>query len=284
MAIAGPWATILGAIWTNKIVVQRLTDYIWLGSSTALNEPQIRRNARIFHALGQNLKRLESYYASLKIPPCSPTDSSHPRYHPSINEYSVSHDRTVQFKIIKALKQDSVCATFLAETLGEGSKRRVVVKFVRQYNEEAHRLLADKRMAPSLIYFGKIGTHDSDPSYGDLRMAVMDFVGGTTLHDYLGSTAPKFALNSIVTGIKSVLQVLHEHGFVFADLRSSNVMITEDGRINFIDFDWVGIDEKSVYPVMMSKLITWPPGVKGGVSVMKKEHDDYMLRQIFSCV
>ena len=34
LASGGPWLTVLGAIFTDKVVVQRLTDFIWVGTDT----------------------------------------------------------------------------------------------------------------------------------------------------------------------------------------------------------------------------------------------------------
>jgi len=35
-ANAGPWFAILGAVFTNKVIAQRLTDYIWVGMDATL--------------------------------------------------------------------------------------------------------------------------------------------------------------------------------------------------------------------------------------------------------
>jgi hypothetical protein len=35
-ANAGPWFAILGAVFTDKVIAQRLTDYIWVGMDATL--------------------------------------------------------------------------------------------------------------------------------------------------------------------------------------------------------------------------------------------------------
>ncbi|KIY64453.1 hypothetical protein CYLTODRAFT_101398 [Cylindrobasidium torrendii FP15055 ss-10] len=44
--IAGPWLSVCGAIFTSKAVVQRLTNYLWLGNSRAIDDSNILRIAR----------------------------------------------------------------------------------------------------------------------------------------------------------------------------------------------------------------------------------------------
>ena len=104
------------------------------------------------------------------------------RFFPSINTFCGSEGSIVKFKLIKHLELDSICTTFLAVTEAPVSKN-IVVKFVHRYNEEAHKLLADKDIAPKLLYYGKIiSVRDSYPSCGGLHMVVMDYVDGMTRH------------------------------------------------------------------------------------------------------
>jgi hypothetical protein len=181
IAIAGASIAILGAIWTDKIIVQRFTDYIWLAHDTIFNDEAIYRNARILYALARSLRRLEAFYQSLEIQSQSPIPKKlEPRYLPSINAYSGPDATIINFTFIIPLELDPVCTTFLAKTEGPASSL-IVVKFVHRYNKEAHELLAAKGLAPKLRYCNKVGVRDGDPSYGRLRMTVMDFVDGETV-------------------------------------------------------------------------------------------------------
>jgi len=78
-------------------------------------------------------------------------------------------------------------------------------------------------MPPKLLYFGKVGVRDDDPSYSHLRMAVMDYVDGTTV-----DRAPNLP-SSFHEQVQAILTLLHQHGFVFGDLRGPNLMLTKDG-------------------------------------------------------
>ena len=71
----------------------------------------------------------------------------------------------------------------------------------------------------------------------------------------------------------------HAQAF-FGDLRPPNVMITNEGKVKLVDFNWVGEDGQARYPYLISSQISWAPGVKR-YAIMKKEHDLHMLEQLF---
>lgn len=62
LATSGPWIVILGAVFTDGLIIQRLTDYIWVGLDSTRNEIHIARVARIFYALRNGLENLKSFY------------------------------------------------------------------------------------------------------------------------------------------------------------------------------------------------------------------------------
>jgi len=271
LATAGPWFTILGAVFTDKWIVQRLTDFIWVGLDATLNEPHYNRVARIMHSLRRNVEKLREYYVRLKIVPSGLNDL-HPRYFPSIRAYRDENDRIVEFKYIQPLEIESTCVTFLARTTTNASKP-VVVKFVQRYGEEAHRLVAKENLAPQLFYYGKIGVPEGDPSYGHLRMVVMEYIDGETLNR--ATRIP----STFKDRIRHALNVLHDQGYIFGDLRQPNVMVTKNEEVKLIDFDWAGLHMKSQYPLLMSSNLTWPAGVEA-LSIMETWHDDDMLTRL----
>jgi hypothetical protein len=48
IATAGPWIVVLGAVITDGVIVQRLTDYVWVGIDSVLNESHITDVAESF--------------------------------------------------------------------------------------------------------------------------------------------------------------------------------------------------------------------------------------------
>ncbi|KDR79822.1 hypothetical protein GALMADRAFT_91974 [Galerina marginata CBS 339.88] len=274
VAAAGPWIVILGAVFTDGLVVQRLTDYIWVGLDSVLNEAHISRVARIFYALKNGLDNLKSYYEKAELPGDRdlPTES---RYFPSITAYSIG-DKLVHFKYLGFLEDGPDCMVLRAQTL-TAPALDIVVKFADRYGERAHRLLADNGLAPELLYCGSPRLNDEDPSYESLFMIVMGFVEGTTLAN---SKLNKETAETVRRTLGDALKLLHDNGLVFGDFRSPNVMITPAKGVSLIDFNWAGEEGQASYPYLISPGILWPPGVQP-LSVIKSDHDLQMLENMF---
>ena len=80
----------------------------------------------------------------------------------------------------------------------------------------------------------------NNPTYRQaISMVVMDYVDGDTF----GEAKTKVSKNLVETvrsTVQKALNLLHSHGLVFGDLRPLNVMITKDGKVKLIDFNWAG--------------------------------------------
>ena len=233
-----------------------------------------QRCNRVMLSLRRNVEKLREYYVGLNPIAVGPSNM-HPRFFPSVRAYNDEKAKIVEFRYIKPLELDATCVAFLAETLTD-SPKSVVVKFVQRYGDKAHRLLAEKNLAPQLLYFGKVGVQHGDPSYGHLSMVVVQYIDGMTLDN-----AKKIGRvpGTLVDQIKLALQHLHTNTFVFGDLRPSNVMITKNEAVKLIDFDWAGTHQESRYPLLMSPLLRWPAAVEG-LTIMDTGHDDDMLTRL----
>jgi hypothetical protein len=64
IAIVGPWLLILGAVFVDRIVVQELTDFIWIGRHP-FDDEKIKRVTQILTALGMGVGELDNYYSKL---------------------------------------------------------------------------------------------------------------------------------------------------------------------------------------------------------------------------
>ena len=157
------------------MIVQRLTDYIWVGLDSVLNDSHITHVARAFYALNSSLKKLKSYYESLH-PKNILADS---RYFPPITAYRSDIDGHVKFKYVGFLENTPDCITFCARTEAVPAQD-IVVKFVDRYGQRAHQILADKCLAPKLLYCGSPCLGDDEPSYRSIYMVVMEYVDGDT--------------------------------------------------------------------------------------------------------
>ncbi|KAG5634558.1 hypothetical protein H0H81_001534 [Sphagnurus paluster] len=273
VATAGPWIVILGVVFTDGLIVQRLTDYIWAGLDSVLNETHISRVARIFYALKGGLDNLKSYYEKVELPSNLPAES---RYFPSITAYSIGNE-LVHFKYVGFLEDSPDCTTLHAQTLTT-PPLDIVVKFVDRYGERAHRLLADNGLAPELLYCGSPGLNEEEPSYESLSMIVMGFVKGKTLAK---SKLNQETAEMVRRTLEDALNMLHDNGLVFGDVRSPNVMITPAKGVKLIDFNWAGEEGQAKYPYLISPGLPWPPGVQP-LAVIERDHDWQMLEKMFS--
>jgi len=154
----------------------------------------------------------------------------------------------------------------------------IVVKFVDRYGKGAHELLAKSDLAPRLLYHGPVCLKDGEPSYESISMVVMEHVDGTTLA-VAEAVIDKERMEEVRSQVKKVIGLLHDHNFVFGDLRLPNIMITRDMKVRLIDFNWAGVDGQAKYPLLISQEIGWPEGVKAS-ALITREHDLDMLKRL----
>ncbi|KAJ6579655.1 hypothetical protein DFH09DRAFT_1446050 [Mycena vulgaris] len=207
-ALGGPWLAVLGAVVTSRCIVQRFTDFMWLGPRNALlNDDHVRQVARVLFALKGAIADSQFFQDSL---PPSPPLSDEPlpaRFFPHITSY-IGENGKKHFKYVAPLERDPTCVTFHCRALDDDAD--IVVKFVRSYGEVVHRLLAEKNMAPQLLYCGPI---DSQASYSGMKMVVMGFVAGKTLSSLQLKQRP--LPDHLGDELAKVLAVIHGGGFVY---------------------------------------------------------------------
>ena len=74
LAIACPWMCVLGGVFLAKVVIQPLTDYVWLGGDPFDPTRQVF-GARLFTALKPAISSLAKYYKALEADPHNSTIS-----------------------------------------------------------------------------------------------------------------------------------------------------------------------------------------------------------------
>ncbi len=168
----------------------------------------------------------------------------------------------------------NVCTTMYTATLND-TNQEVIVKFTARYNEAAHRLLAEARLAPRLHFCGRI--------VGELYMVVMDRVDGKSIWQLQQDKMPVPAIVS--HKVEEAVRLLHEKDIVFGDLRDPNILyVAPEGHVFLVDFDWPGKDGESRYPATLnlgSDGKTWAEEVSP-YSIMHKAHDLWQLGRLKS--
>lgn len=257
------------------MIIQRLTDCVWAGLDSVLNETRIAHVARIFYALRTSLEKLHDYYKNL---PSTSIPFVEERYFPSITAYR-DGGKTVPFRYLGFLENDPSCTAIHARTCTE-PMQDIVVKFVDRYGERAHRVLADEGLAPKLLYCGPLRLDEGQPSYASLCMVVMEYIYGSTLTVAKAkSELDAEATERVREEVRRALGLLHAKRLVFGDLRPPNVMITEAKGVKLIDFDWAGEHGQVKYPYLISPGVNWPAGVNA-LDVIEFAHDEDMLNRL----
>ena len=305
LAGGGPWLGVMGGVFTDRFIVQRLTSLMWMAESSTEEDARIYDAARVFVALRKSLEQLTTFYEEIgksKIPRII-NGQTHSRFYPYPTSFTVEN-QTFHFQYLKPMEDHVACETYLAKLVDPPGN--IVVKFVSRYGKEVHEFLADKDYAPHLRYYGPMpGAPLSPPrpknapaglAFGFMQMVVMDYI-------VPARDLPTDAHQQI----RDVLSTLHASGYVFGDLREPNVLFDADHKIKLIDFNWCGrydvdieildsaipadvqkkIDksksrfprlppnEYAHYPNNLSTLIEWPADVESLKPILP-QHDWFM--------
>jgi hypothetical protein len=290
VGVAGPHLAISGAIFAERLVSQRLTDYIYLGplpalSGTSALDHSIRRVAQVFRALNQATKELEDYYSKLEFdqsqishgpqkshgPPSHgsshpPPTPSHPitphPVPPSFQGFTVD-ERTYKVDYRSRLGPASPSRAVFKGTITCSSdqvKHIVAIKFTATYCVAAHKKLAEIDRAPRLWFC------DLVESVG-MYVVVMDYE----------DTGERLVEGKHIEELRTAIKALHGGGYVHGDIRGPNVLVTTGG-LKLIDFDWCGEEGTARYPadICLTAGYPWHKEVCRGGQITK-DHDEHML-------
>ncbi|GJJ16183.1 hypothetical protein Clacol_010463 [Clathrus columnatus] len=309
----GAWLGILGAVWTDRVIVQSLIELRWFGISSTEESKRILRNAQILLALRQAVQELQQFYrqdlATIPVHESGP----HPRLYPYPTSYTDNSGR-VEFKYLRSLDGDMSCVTFLVQVISaEGQTKvrvgeEIVVKYVAKYGKEVHEFLASKFHAPELLHYGCLpdspnfaSGEGNSKEFGQrdrMSMVVMRYI----------DAEPSFQLSDHCREqLEEILLKLHLEGYVFGDLRNQNILVDNSGSVKLIDFNWCGeydtrkesslngvpknVQDKlkgrlkpragpyACYPLSISMSIDWADGVKPLRAILPG-HDWSMLKKL----
>ncbi|THV06215.1 hypothetical protein K435DRAFT_744024 [Dendrothele bispora CBS 962.96] len=238
IGIAGPNLTVSGAVFTDRLISQRLTDYIYLGplptdgSQSSPLDKRVRKVAQLLRAMKKTTAELKAFYS--KLTPRLEDGGYH--FPPHFNKYSVGQDN-FQIKYLERLNGGSLGkAVYKAEekNITSGATREVAVKFAYSYGKKGHELLASGGFAPSLRYCNRV------ESVAGMFVVVMDWV--------TGEHVPKVKDVGMIQSLREAVELLQKHGLVFGDLRAPNVLVKPEKTIMLVDFDWCGPAGAARYP------------------------------------
>jgi adenylate cyclase len=144
----------------------------------------------------------------------------------------------LHYKILEKLGEGGMGVVYKAEDTN--LKRDVAIKFlprqIASQKEEKERFKIEAQAAASLNH-PNIATIYSIEEANDESFIVMEFVNGRELKDKIAEGPVKIndAID-IAHKIADGLKAAHSKGIVHRDIKSSNIMITPDGKIKIMDF------------------------------------------------
>ncbi|KAF8638433.1 hypothetical protein AX17_002215 [Amanita inopinata Kibby_2008] len=225
LAGGGPWLAVLSDVYTDRFIVQRLMDMIWIGYASTHQEIRVMQLARIFVALRQCVQRLENYYKHIadlmsEIPVINiKNPHPHPRFYPYPSSFA-ENGKTINFKYVRVLVDYPSCDAFQAKTQSDNPED-IVVKFITEYGKEVHVFLAELGHAPRLWFYGPLPgkrsiLSDSLEKATGPTSTAGDENGGNGLYREEGEEPKIFVA---CQQISDVLVKLHDEGFVLGGLR-----------------------------------------------------------------
>ncbi len=147
----------------------------------------------------------------------------------------------LHYKILEKLGQGGMGVVYLAED--QKLERKVAIKFLPRHisenSEERQRFKIEAKAAAKLNHPNISTIHSIEETDNELFI-VMEYIEGKELKDIVethrDASLPNEEVIKIATQIAEGLEAAHKNGIVHRDIKSQNIMITEDGKIKIMDF------------------------------------------------
>ncbi len=167
-------------------------------------------------------------------------------------------ENILHYKIIEKLGEGGMGVVYKAHDTK--LKRDVAIKFlpnrVSSSKEDKERFMVEARAAAALNH-SNIATIYSIEEKDGQTFIVMELIDGVELKDKINSGLMKVddAIDVIIQ-IAEGLGKAHEKGVIHRDIKSSNIMITKDGKVKIMDFGLAKLSDNSVITVKGTTLGT----------------------------
>ncbi|KAL0217668.1 hypothetical protein RCL1_008248 [Eukaryota sp. TZLM3-RCL] len=225
------------------------------------------RNLRIFNLFYQCIKALSNHY-NTRLEQSKPL---FPWFNVLLNN-SLTGEAILtnsQLQYVARLKRNVFLAKIVPDLISS-IQQNVVVKFYRNYCQEAHQILSNEGLAPQLYYVGRA------------------YCWVVVVEEYLSSPwcraadAGKFVklFPWVVPAASRAIELLSEQKFVHGDFRPTNWFINaQTHEVRIIDFEFSGREEVTTYPCLLNPDVSWHPEVGTG-KVLKQVHDRHFLTEV----
>ncbi len=153
----------------------------------------------------------------------------------------------LHYKIIEKLGEGGMGIVYLAEDTK--LERQVAIKFLPRHiagnSDERKRFEIEAKAAaalnhPNIATIYSIEEAENPSSEGKELFLVMEYIDGKELKEivraYSDTPQQMGDILNIATQIAEGLQAAHKKGIIHRDIKSSNIMVTEDGKVKIMDF------------------------------------------------
>ncbi len=172
-------------------------------------------------------------------------------------------DKTVShYRILEKLRQGGMGVVYKAEETK--LERIVALKFLFLTSigdEEKKRFKREAKAAASLNH-PNIATIFAIDEVDDQTFIAMEYIEGKSLEELVGANGGKpMPLEKAIdyaTQTAAGLQAAHKKGITHRDIKSANIMITEDGQIKIMDFGLAKLANRSMMTKVGTTLGTTP--------------------------
>jgi len=151
----------------------------------------------------------------------------------------------LHYKIIEKLGEGGMGVVYLAEDTKLG--RQVAIKFLPRHiagNSDEHKRFEIEAKAAAALNHPNIATIHAIEEVDDEMFIVMEYINGDELKGIISNNPIELdKAMDIATQIAEGLQAAHEKGIVHRDIKSSNIMVTDDGKIKIMDFGLAKVGE-----------------------------------------
>ena len=148
-------------------------------------------------------------------------------------------DSTIlHYKIIEKLGEGGMGIVYRAEDTK--LKRQVAIKFLPHHisaNEEERKRFEIEAQSAAALNHPNIATIHAIEESGNDTFIVMEYIEGVELKDKIKSSSISIEESiNIAIQIAEGIEAAHKKGIVHRDIKSQNIMITNDGKVKIMDF------------------------------------------------
>jgi hypothetical protein len=148
--------------------------------------------------------------------------------------------RVGAYRIVGALGSGGMSEVFRAVRADDEYHKEVAVKILRTGCETQfliERFKSEKRMLAALDHPNIAGILDGGSTDDGVPYLVMDLINGRPIDQYCReSHLPTRQRLELFQQLCSAVQYVHQHLMVHADLKCSNILVTDSGSVRLLDF------------------------------------------------